>query len=113
LLESVPGIILACVSLIVMPLPSRAKRKVGGELGSVAMHADATYSSSFVLHGVTMPRLGACALRVGGCRNGSLGYGPGRGARSLHRAGRIEVDRLVISLGSDPDPNAPGVISLP
>jgi divalent metal cation (Fe/Co/Zn/Cd) transporter len=39
--HSLPGIILACVSLVVMPLLSRAKRKVGNELGSAAMHADA------------------------------------------------------------------------
>src|SRR5882724_9116743 len=37
--HSVPGIILACVSLVVMPLLSRAKRKVGRALGSAAMHA--------------------------------------------------------------------------
>ena len=36
-----PGIILACVSLVVMPLLSRAKKKVGNELRSAAMHADA------------------------------------------------------------------------
>ena len=39
--HSLPGIILACVSLIVMPLLSRAKRNVGRAMGSVAMHADA------------------------------------------------------------------------
>ncbi len=39
--HSVPGILLACASLIVMPLLSRAKRKVGRALGSAAMHADA------------------------------------------------------------------------
>jgi divalent metal cation (Fe/Co/Zn/Cd) transporter len=39
--HSIPGIILACVSLVVMPLLSRAKKKVGTELGSAAMHADA------------------------------------------------------------------------
>src|SRR5580765_8288543 len=39
--QSVPGIVLACASLIVMPLLSKAKRKVGYELGSAAMHADA------------------------------------------------------------------------
>ena len=35
--HSVPGIILACVSLVVMPLLSRAKKKVGNEFGSAAM----------------------------------------------------------------------------
>ncbi len=39
--HSIPGIALACVSLIVMPLLSRAKKKVGNSLASAAMHADA------------------------------------------------------------------------
>lgn len=39
--HSIPGIILACVSLVVMPFLSRAKKKVGNELGSAAMRADA------------------------------------------------------------------------
>ena len=39
--QSIPGIILACVSLVVMPLLSRAKKRVGNQLGSTAMHADA------------------------------------------------------------------------
>jgi len=39
--HSVPGILLACVSLIAMPLLSRAKKKVAKELGNAAMHADA------------------------------------------------------------------------
>src|SRR5713226_7609606 len=38
--HSIPGILLACVSLVVMPLLSRAKRRVGRSLGSAAMHAD-------------------------------------------------------------------------
>jgi len=38
--HSIPGIILACVSLVVMPLLSQAKKKVGNELGSAAMRAD-------------------------------------------------------------------------
>ena len=37
----IPGIALACVSLIVMPLLSRAKKKVGNSLASAAMRADA------------------------------------------------------------------------
>lgn len=40
--HSLPGIILACVSLVVMPLLSRAKRNVGRAMGSAAMNADAT-----------------------------------------------------------------------
>jgi divalent metal cation (Fe/Co/Zn/Cd) transporter len=39
--HNVPGILLACISLIAMPLLSRAKKKVARELGSAAMHADA------------------------------------------------------------------------
>jgi divalent metal cation (Fe/Co/Zn/Cd) transporter len=39
--HSIPGIVLALVSLIVMPLLSRSKKSVGVELGSRAMHADA------------------------------------------------------------------------
>jgi divalent metal cation (Fe/Co/Zn/Cd) transporter len=35
--HSIPGIVLACVSLVVMPLLSRAKRKVGRALGSAAI----------------------------------------------------------------------------
>src|SRR5882762_7732686 len=58
--RSIPGIALACVSLIVMPLLSRAKRKVGRALGSVAMHADAkqtefcTYLSAILLAGLLL-----------------------------------------------------------
>jgi len=39
--HSVPGIILACVSLVVMPILSHAKKDVGKKLGSAAMTADA------------------------------------------------------------------------
>ncbi|HET7892139.1 MAG TPA: cation transporter [Candidatus Sulfotelmatobacter sp.] len=39
--HSIPGIILASVSLVVMPLLSRAKKRVGAELASRAMNADA------------------------------------------------------------------------
>jgi divalent metal cation (Fe/Co/Zn/Cd) transporter len=39
--HSMTGIVLACVSLIVMPLLSGAKRKVGDAMGSGAMLADA------------------------------------------------------------------------
>ncbi len=40
--RSVPGIMLAFASLIVMPLLARAKRKVARDIGSAAMKADAT-----------------------------------------------------------------------
>jgi divalent metal cation (Fe/Co/Zn/Cd) transporter len=61
--HSIPGIVLACVSLIVMPLLSRAKRKVGRALGSAAMHADArqtefcTYLSAILLAGLLLTAL--------------------------------------------------------
>jgi len=58
--HSIPGIVLACVSLVVMPLLSRAKRKVWRALGSAAMHADAkqteycTYLSAMLLAGLML-----------------------------------------------------------
>jgi divalent metal cation (Fe/Co/Zn/Cd) transporter len=58
--RSVPGIILACVSLIVMPLLSREKRGVGAALRSAAMNADAkqtefcTYLSGILLGGLLL-----------------------------------------------------------
>jgi divalent metal cation (Fe/Co/Zn/Cd) transporter len=61
--HSVPGIVLACVSLVVMPLLSRAKRKVGRALSSAAMHADAkqtefcTYLSAILLAGLLLKAL--------------------------------------------------------
>ena len=58
--HSIPGIVLACVSLVVMPLLSRAKKRVGNELGSAAMHADAkqtdfcVYLSAILLTGLLL-----------------------------------------------------------
>jgi divalent metal cation (Fe/Co/Zn/Cd) transporter len=58
--HSIPGIILACVSLVVMPLLSRAKKRVGTELVSAAMHADAkqtdfcVYLSAILLTGLLL-----------------------------------------------------------
>jgi divalent metal cation (Fe/Co/Zn/Cd) transporter len=58
--HSVLGIVLACASLVVMPLLSRAKHKVGIHLDSGAMHADAqqtqfcTYLSAILLGGLIM-----------------------------------------------------------
>jgi divalent metal cation (Fe/Co/Zn/Cd) transporter len=58
--HSLPGIVLACVSLVVMPLLSRAKRRVGRAMGSAAMHADAkqtefcTYLSAILLGGLLL-----------------------------------------------------------
>jgi divalent metal cation (Fe/Co/Zn/Cd) transporter len=61
--SSLPGIILAAVSLVVMPLLSRAKRRVGHELASAAMHADArqtdfcAYLSAILLGGLLLNSL--------------------------------------------------------
>ena len=61
--HSIPGIVLACVSLVVMPLLSRAKRRVGRALNSAAMHADAkqtefcTYLSAILLAGLLLNAL--------------------------------------------------------
>jgi divalent metal cation (Fe/Co/Zn/Cd) transporter len=58
--RSLPGILLACVSLVVMPLLSRAKKRVGNELGSRAMKADArqtdfcVYLSAILLAGLVL-----------------------------------------------------------
>ena len=58
--HSIPGIILACVSLIVMPILSRAKKRVGRELSSAAMKADArqtdfcVYLSAILLAGLIL-----------------------------------------------------------
>jgi divalent metal cation (Fe/Co/Zn/Cd) transporter len=58
--HSIPGILLAIASLIVMPLLSHAKRRVGASLNSAAMHADAkqtdfcAYLSSIVLVGLLL-----------------------------------------------------------
>ena len=61
--HSIPGIVLACVSLVVMPLLARAKRRVGSALGSAAMHADAkqtdfcVYLSAILLCGLLLNAL--------------------------------------------------------
>src|SRR5258708_39933001 len=53
--HSIPGITLACVSLVVMPLLSRAKKKVANELRSSAMHADAKQTDfCFYLSGILL-----------------------------------------------------------
>jgi divalent metal cation (Fe/Co/Zn/Cd) transporter len=58
--HSIPGIILACVSLVVMPVLSRAKKRVASDLGSLAMHADArqtdfcVYLSAILLIGLLL-----------------------------------------------------------
>jgi divalent metal cation (Fe/Co/Zn/Cd) transporter len=58
--HSIPGIILACISLVVMPILSRAKKKVGYKLRSAAMNADArqtdfcVYLSAILLGGLLL-----------------------------------------------------------
>jgi divalent metal cation (Fe/Co/Zn/Cd) transporter len=61
--ESLPGIILAAASLVVMPVLARAKRRVAAELASGAMRADAkqtelcTYLSAILLGGLLLNAL--------------------------------------------------------
>lgn len=61
--HSLPGIVLAFASLLVMPLLSRFKKKVGSALGSAAMHADArqtdlcAYLSAILLVGLSLNAL--------------------------------------------------------
>jgi divalent metal cation (Fe/Co/Zn/Cd) transporter len=61
--RSIPGIVLACASLVAMPLLARAKRKVGSALGSAAMRADAkqadfcTWLSAILLIGLLLNAL--------------------------------------------------------
>ena len=58
--HSLPGILLACASLVVMPLLSHSKRRVATALGSQAMHSDArqtefcTYLSAILLGGLLL-----------------------------------------------------------
>jgi divalent metal cation (Fe/Co/Zn/Cd) transporter len=58
--HSLAGIVLACVSLAVMPILSRAKKRVASELGSAAMKADAkqtdfcVYLSAILLGGLLL-----------------------------------------------------------
>ena len=61
--RSIPGIVLAIASLIVMPLLARAKKKVATGIGSAAMRADAkqtdfcTYLSAILLGGLLLNAL--------------------------------------------------------
>ncbi|HZS07676.1 MAG TPA: cation transporter [Blastocatellia bacterium] len=61
--RSVPGILLAAVSLVVMPLLSRAKREVAAAISSSALRADAkqtelcTYLSAILLGGLLLNAL--------------------------------------------------------
>lgn len=61
--SSIPGILIAALSLIVMPLLARAKRKVAAGLNSMAMAADSTqtdicaYLSAILLGGLGLNAL--------------------------------------------------------
>jgi len=61
--ESVPGIVLAAVSLVIMPLLARAKRRVARGIESAAMTADAkqtelcAYLSAILLGGLALNAL--------------------------------------------------------
>ncbi|MBI3933837.1 MAG: cation transporter [Acidobacteria bacterium] len=58
--QSIPGILLACASLVIMPLLARAKRRVARVLQSAAMRADARqtefciYLSAILLGGLLL-----------------------------------------------------------
>ena len=61
--QSIPGIIIAAVSVVVMPLLAAAKRRVAAEIGSTAMRADSrqtdfcTYLSAVLLCGLGLNAL--------------------------------------------------------
>jgi divalent metal cation (Fe/Co/Zn/Cd) transporter len=61
--RSLPGIVLAAVSLIIMPVLARAKRRVAGRIASAALTADAkqtefcTYLSAILLGGLLLNAL--------------------------------------------------------
>ena len=61
--RSIPGIVIAAVSLVVMPLLASAKRRVAAGIGSAAMRADArqtdfcTYLSAILLCGLLLNAL--------------------------------------------------------
>lgn len=61
--RSIPGVALACAALVVMPLLSRAKKRIGAALASSAMDADAkqtefcAYLSAILLIGLLLNAL--------------------------------------------------------
>jgi divalent metal cation (Fe/Co/Zn/Cd) transporter len=61
--RSIPGILIAAASLVVMPLLARAKRRVASTIGSKAMRADSrqadfcTYLSAILLGGLLLNAL--------------------------------------------------------
>lgn len=61
--ESLPGIVLAAASLVVMPLLARAKRRVAAGLGSAALTADAKQTElCFYLSAILLGGLGLHSL---------------------------------------------------
>ncbi len=61
--ESLVGIVLAALSLVVMPLLARAKRHVAGNLGSSALHADSRQTDLCAyLSGILLVGLGLNAV---------------------------------------------------
>jgi len=58
--RSIPGILIAAVSVVVMPILAKAKRRVAAGIGSRAMHADSrqtdfcTYLSAILLGGLLL-----------------------------------------------------------
>jgi divalent metal cation (Fe/Co/Zn/Cd) transporter len=58
--RSIPGIVLAAVSVVVMPQLARSKRRVAAAIGSAAMNADSrqtdfcTYMSAILLCGLLL-----------------------------------------------------------
>jgi divalent metal cation (Fe/Co/Zn/Cd) transporter len=61
--RSIPGIVVAALSLVVMPLLARSKRRIAAGIGSVAMKADSrqtdfcTYLSAILLGGLLLNAL--------------------------------------------------------
>jgi divalent metal cation (Fe/Co/Zn/Cd) transporter len=61
--RSIAGIVIAAISVSVMPLMARAKRRVARQLGSDAMHADSkqadfcSYLSAILLGGLLLNAL--------------------------------------------------------
>ena len=61
--RSIPGIVIAAVSLVAMPLLARAKRRVAADIGSAAMKADSrqtdfcAYLSAILLCGLLLNAL--------------------------------------------------------
>ena len=61
--RSIPGVVIAALSVVVMPLLARAKRRVGISLGSRALQADATQTSLCTwLSAIVLVGLGLNAL---------------------------------------------------